>query len=257
MFKQVRFSIILSLLISIFLSSACAYQTFPVTQTYEETLYRTEYTDEPYTENSTIVHTDTGEFELTSYYKWHTTGLSYYGYDIPYYASYDNVSLRFSIWRQLQPEPVTLRIYDMSNAGQIPSPEPLLTEELLQPQQQPDWYFIRGNASPDWLKTANIMINQGKFLGSSEYMFSKKVDPQVIVLKAGKPSMIAVLVNEGQNRWNSRFTVEVLWARSTIEQNQTVGKRPVARQVPYQVQRQRTVYQVKQVPFWETIFGSK
>jgi hypothetical protein len=119
----------------------------------------------------------------------------------------------------------------------------------------PDWYLLTGDASAEWLKLANSTINQSKFLGGSEYKWSKTTDPQIIMLKAGKPRSIAVLVTDVQNVWNSRFTVDVLWTRSSIKQSQSTGQRQVAHQVPYQFQEQRTVYQVKQVPFWEIIFA--
>jgi hypothetical protein len=228
---------------------ACVTREFPVTQAYQETQYRTEYTNETYTENNTSIKSDTGEFELHSYYSWHTVDLSYYGYEIPDSATYDNISLRFSIWGQLQAEPVMLRIFDMSKTGQISSPEPLLVEDV--PQPLPDWYLIRGIASPDWLKTANTMINQAKFLGGSNYIWSQAADPQIVVLKAGKPASIAVLVSGPQNRWNSRFSIDVLWTRNIIEYSQAAKQRQVAHQVPYHVQKQRTVFQARQVPFWE------
>jgi hypothetical protein len=169
--KRIYSTVILSLIVSSIPFSGCAYKTYPTVQTFQETRYRTEYSNEPYTENKTIVSADTGEFELSSYFKWHTSNVSYYGYEIPDAASYDNVSLRFSIWRQLQPEPVVLRVFDVSDTGQIPSPEPLLSEELRQ-ESVPDWYLLTGNASSEWLKLANSTINQARFLGGSEYKWS-------------------------------------------------------------------------------------
>lgn len=237
-------------------SSSCVYTTVPVAQTYQETQYRTETTSEKYTENVTTIHPNSGEYELPCYFTWHTSTFNYYGYDIPDWAAYDNISLRLTLWPQLQPEPAVLRVFDMSKTGQIPSPEPLTSDE---PQEQyPNWYLITGTASPSWLQSANTMINQAKLLGAAgDHWPQAGAEPQTIVLKAGKPSNIAIIITGSQNRWNNRATVDVLWTINTIDSREIAGERQVTRRIPYQVQKERTVYQVRQIPFWETLFSRK
>jgi len=243
--------LILTTLPGLILLTACISKEYPVTETYQETGYRTEMTTEPYTENQTSIQTDSGEFALPCYFNWHTITYHYYGYEIPNSSSYDNISLRLSIWPQLQYEPVMLRVFDMSKTGQIPSPEPLSSED--HSTAQPSWYFFTGSASATWLDTANKMMQQAKFIGATDYLWWRTYDPQIIVLKAGKPSSIAVIITGPQNTWNSRFNLDVIWSRNNTGYSYVTKQRQVSKQVPFQVERQRTVYKVKQVPFWETM----
>jgi len=141
----------------------------------------------------------------------------------------------------------------MSETGQIPSPEPLSDADQL--TDVPTWYLIKGNASATWLKSANTMINQAKFLGATNCLWSQAANPQVLVLKAGKPSSIALIITEAQNKWNCRVNLDALWSRNTVEYLPVTKQRQVSKQVPFQVELQRTVYQVKQVPFWEIIIS--
>jgi hypothetical protein len=245
--------LLLLVLVCPLLLLACISKEYPVTQNYQETQYKTEVTTESYTENQTAVHTESGEYALTPYYNWSTANFYYYGYEIPEAQSYDNISLRLSMWPQLQYEPMMLRVFDMSKTGHIPSPEPLSAEETS--PAPPDWYFITGTASTTWLKSANTMINQAKLLGATSYRWSQVADPQVLVLKAGKPNSIALIITQAQNKWNFRVNLDALWSRNTTDYQPVTKQRQLSKQVPFQVERQRTVYQVRQVPFWELIIS--
>jgi len=245
--------LLLLILLCPLFSIACISKEYPVTQNYQETQYKTEITTESYTENQTVIHVESGEYPLTSYFNWSTANFYYYGYEIPEAQSYDNISLRLSIWPQLQYEPVILQVFDMSETGQIPSPEPLSDADQL--TDVPTWYLIKGNASATWLKSANTMINQAKFLGATNCLWSQAANPQVLVLKAGKPSSIALIITEAQNKWNCRVNLDALWSRNTVEYLPVTKQRQVSKQVPFQVEVQRTVYQVRQVPFWEIIIS--
>ena len=232
---------------------ACISKEYPVTQNYQETQYKTEITTESYTENQTIVTSESGEYALTPYFNWSTANFYYYGYEVPDWPPCDNISLRLLIWSQLQHEPVMLRVFDMSKTGHIPSPEPLPAEEQL--PATPTWYLITGTASAQWLKSANTMINQAKFLGATSYLWSQVADPQILVLKAGKPSKIAIIITEAQNKWNCRVSLDAIWSRNIVDYQPVTKQRQVSKQVPFQVEQQRTVYQVRQVPFWDTILS--
>ncbi len=247
-----RLLLLLTLFCSLF-SVACISKQYPVTQNYQETQYKTEITTESYTENQTIVHVESGEYPLTPYFNWNAINFYYYGYEMPEAQSYDNISLRLSIWPQLQYEPVTFRVLDMSETGQIPSPEPLPIAEAVSPA--PTWYLITGTASNSWLKSANTMLNQAKLLGATNCHWSQVADPQIIVLKAGKPSSIALIITGAPNKWNCRINLDAIWSRNTIEYVPVTKQRQISKQVPFQVERQRTIYQVRQVPFWETIIS--
>jgi hypothetical protein len=233
--------------------AACMSKEFATTQNYQETQYTTETGTELYTDNQTTIQSESGELPLTPYFNWSTAGFYYYGYEIPDAKSYDNMSLRLSIWPQLQYEPALLRVFDMSKTGQIPSPEPLPPEEQL--PELPQWYLIKGSASLTWLQSANTMINQSRFLGATNYLFSKSADPQIIVLNASRATSIAIIITGPTNKWNCRINLDALWSRDTLKYEAVTKQRQVSKQVPFQVERQRTVYQTRQVPFWEIILS--
>jgi hypothetical protein len=251
--KVIRRILLLVIVTFPFVLSACVSREFPVTQNYQETRYRTDTSTETFTENRTTVKSESGEFPIVPYYNWSTSAFYYYGYEIPDAQSYDNISLRLSVWQQLQHEPVLLRVFDMTKTGHIPSPEPPPAEEVS--TAPPKWYFITGIASPTWLLTANTMIYQSRFLGATNYMFWKREDPQVIQLEAGQAKDIAIIITGPQAKWNCRVTVDVIWTRNTYDSQTVAAQRQVSKQVPYQVESQRTIYETRQVPFWDTFLS--
>ena len=251
-----------SILAGLLLLTSCVSKEFPVTENYFETQYKTEYETRVSSENQTaIISTKTGEFALPSYFGWSSSILSfqgssnlyYYGYEIPDSSSYDNIRLRVSIWQQMKAEPAVIRVFDMSKVGQLSSPMPLSADEVL--DKIPKWYMIKGTATNSWLEEANSMMNQARFLGGSNYTWSKPANPQVIELDAGRADKIAVIVSGPQNKWNAAVTLDALWTLNTLDQHQITTETQVPKQVSFQVQKQRTVYKVRQVPIWELFFS--
>jgi hypothetical protein len=57
--------------------------------------------------------------------------------------------------------------------------------------------------------------------------------------------------------WNyySITSVRLNWTDETIGKKTVTGERQVPYQVPYQVEKQRTVYKTETVPFWDAILG--
>jgi hypothetical protein len=231
-----------------------------VTENYQETQYKTEYSTETYTDNQSTNHPVSGEYTLPCYYVWHSpnisfndsTGISYYGYEIEEYPHHDNIHLRISFWPQLQNEPAIMRVFDVSKTGQLSSPDPQPEVDSLDDSVQ--GYVIKGNSSSAWLKSANSVIRNAKFLGGSNYIWSKEENPNTVLFDAGTAKSIAIIFSSLTNRWNGQVTVDILWTKDNVEYQQVTRERHVANDIPYQVQKQRIVQMVKQVPFWESIF---
>jgi hypothetical protein len=245
----------------LFMSAGCVAREYSVTESYNEPQSNTEYTTSTYTDNETASRTDSGDFSLTSYFNWSSSDLSvggspylyYYGYEIPDASTYDDIHLRISLWEQLQYEPAVMRAFDVSKPGHLQPPGASLEDSV--PLQPPDWYTITGKAPEFWLQSANVWVNQSRFLGATNYLWSKSANPQVIELDAGKASRVAIILSGPQNRWNCRATVDVVWSRNSVEYTPVIRERQIPRQVITQVQKQRTVRTVRQVPFWEAIFS--
>jgi hypothetical protein len=111
--------------------------------------------------------------------------------------------------------------------------------------------FVIGGASTTWLDMANVQINQAKFLGGRTNIWSRPENPQVFELDAGKAQKIGIIICGPQNQWNARVTMEGAFTRNTVTYKPVVKERQVTKQVPYEVQKQKTTYQARQVPFWE------
>ena len=269
------------------LATSCISREYPVTSTYSETAYRTEYVTEAYTENETAVDSVSDSYELQPFYSWYSQNIAFNGqtnfwymaYDIPQSPPYDNLRLKVSVWRQLQYEPVSIRILDMTKGGQLTTPAPAIYGDTGLGQVKWTWitasttgtvitsggstgstsdnaseeatYFTIGGASTTWLDMANIQINQSKFLGGRTNLWSRSENPQVFDLDAGRAQKIGIIICGPQNGWNARVTLEGTFTRESVTQNRVTRERQVARQVPYEVEKQKTTYQTRQVPFWE------
>jgi len=284
--KKTDLAALLLPLLLLTLATSCISREYPVTSTYRETAYRTEYMTEAYTENETAVDSVSDSYELQPFYSWYSQNIAFNGqtnfwyiaYDIPQYPPYDNLRLKVSVWRQLQYEPASIRILDMTKGGQLTTPAPAIYGDTGLGQVKWTWItasttgtagssslsgstsdnasgevsgFVIGGASTTWLDMANIQINQSKFLGGRTNIWSKPENPQVFDLDAGRAQKIGIIICGPQNQWNARVTLQGTFTRDSVTQNRVTGERQVASQVPYEVEKQKTTYQTRQVPFWE------
>jgi hypothetical protein len=250
------------ILLTIFagVNASCLSKEYSATENYIETAYRTEYTTETYSENETVIRTVSGEYELAPLFFWSSRDLSfkgsgnlwYYAYDVPAYPPYDSIAIKVAVWNQLQYEKANIRVFDMTNGGHIDTPAPQIEEEGSETGFVP-WTWITGTARFTWLDSANTKINQAMFLGGRTNLWSKTDNPQVLELNAGKARNIAIIITGPEYQWNARVTVNVIWQLDTLEPRTVIKERQIPRQVPYQVQKQKTINKVKQVPFWEVL----
>ncbi|MCX6001603.1 MAG: hypothetical protein NTY79_03605 [Chloroflexi bacterium] len=283
--KNISLLLLILTLLAVFAS--CISRQYPVTSTYQETAYRTEYASETYTENETAVETLSGQYELTPFYSWYSQNIAFSGqtnvwyiaYDIPQTPPYDNIRLIVSIWKQLQYEPATISVLDMTQGGHLSTPAPATAGDTGKGQVKWTWITssssgttstfssvsstdsgstgstgVIGGASDSWVDAANTRINQALFLGGRTYLWSKQADPQIIEMNAGRAQKIGVIICGPQNSWNSRITVAANWSSSTTSYQPVTKERKIEKQVPYTVQKQKTIYETRQVPFWEVLF---
>jgi len=239
---------------------SCLAREYPVSQPYSATEYRTETITEKYTDNRTSISAVTGVYELLPVFTWSNQevyfgGVAftwYYAYDIPPTPPYDNIRVRVAIRDQQQYERAVIRVLDMSKAGHIYAPDPVVTADEEQ-EGNVTWQWFRGKSTITWLDDANTRIGQARFLAARTNLWSQPDNP-VIEADAGKAAKIAVIISGPVNRWNARIAMSVLWTSTTLQTEPVIDERQVTRQVPYTVQKQRTVYEVRMVPFWEELF---
>ena len=277
-------ALMLPLILPAFISS-CISREYPVTGAETGTAYRTEYVTTTCTENKTTVDSITSSCELQPFYAWYSQNIAFNGqtnfwylaYDIPQSPPYDNLRLKVLIWKQLQYETASIRILDMTRGGHLTTPAPAIYGDTVLGQVTWSWITASttgttsssssssasdnaseeatgsttGGASTTWLDTANVQINQARFLGGRTNLWSRPENPQVFDLDAGRAQKIGIIICGPQNQWNARVTLEGTFTRNTVSHETVTRDRQEAKQVPYEVEKQVTRYETRQVPFWE------
>jgi hypothetical protein len=259
--KHIRLAVLVFLPSWLMCLPSCISKEYAVTQNYEETEYRTEYYTEQYTENISVTQPETAEYELVPYYYWSSQELAfkkngnfwYYGYDLPEFTGNTGARLKIYVWPQLQYEKMSLSIFDMTRAGHIDYPDPIgptgNSEKGLI-----EWTWITGSATSTWLDWANERMGHARFLGGRSNIWSNPGEMQLIELDASRARTIAIIISGPRDKWNSSFTLRVA-PHDTGVNTPKAAERKMTRQVPYQVQKQRTIYELRQVPFWEAFFS--
>jgi hypothetical protein len=146
----------------------------------------------------------------------------------------------------------------MSPRGQVLQPPSISPSDPLQPPAV-EWRWIssEGDTSTisNWLNTANIKFNFARFLGAQSDLWMNRANAYAIEFDTRGARDIAVIISAPTIAQNARYTASLIWS-DNITENVT---RTLERQFPYRVERrtekQRTVYQTRQVPFWETLFN--
>lgn len=108
--------------------------------------------------------------------------------------------------------------------------------------------------SPDWLRDYDALI--------------RIQERRLVTLLVGKETMennslsfctkgieeFAVIICDETVPMISPPVVKLIWSDDIIEKKEVIKERQVPYEVPVQVEKQRTVMQTKNVPFWEAIF---
>jgi hypothetical protein len=232
------------------LATSCVTRQVPVVETYSETEYKTEYKTETYTETvDAVIDSREGRTFLNPKVKWYTDivfpglegsgGTYYYGYQIEP-SGHSKIQVEIRISQGAQQQSGLIRVYDLTGIGQLPPrPTPLKS-----------WYVGLSPEEANWLNSINVMLNSVRVLGEVRTGVGM-VDN--IVFDATGVMEFGIL----STTWNyySITSVRLNWTDETMGKKTVTGERQVPYQVPYQVEKQRTVYKTETVPFWDAIFG--
>ncbi|MDD5312292.1 MAG: hypothetical protein PHO26_04575 [Dehalococcoidia bacterium] len=255
----------LSLILTFYMgiNTACVNREYTITENYTDTEYRTEFTTEKYSENVTIEVDDTAfEYELKPLFSWSSTLLSfkdiayirYCAYDIPDLQQYEGARLKVAVWEQLQYEKMIIRVFDMTSTGHIYAPDAYNAEAgAIEGSSDRPW--ITGKSSATWLDSANSIINGAKFLGGRTNIWSNSDNPHILEYEIGKARNIAFIISGPLNPWNANVTASLLLNRTQIKNQVVTRERNASIEVPYEVQKQRNLSVVKQVPIWDLLFS--
>jgi len=229
------------------LVTSCVTRQVPVVETYYETEYKTEYRTEQYTETvNTVISSKQGVTYLNLQTKWYTDVLPYYfeGSGGTYYYDYviesfhSKNQVQITLAQNAQEQSGIVRVYDLSAVGPIPPRPTPFNKVFYQPSEI------------SWLNNLNAVLGTAPLLG--EVRLGSGAANQ-IVFDANNIREFGIFATT----WNAYVirSVKLVWTDEVIEPKTVTGERQVAYQVPYQVEKQRTVYKTETVPFWDAILS--
>jgi hypothetical protein len=243
--KKIGISLIWIIVIFLLLVTSCVTRQVPVVETYTETEYRTEYQTETYTETvNEVISSKEGTTYLSPRMKWYTNllipgfegqGGTYY-YDYVVTPSHSKNQVQITLSSNAQFDNGVVRVYNLTSFGPIP------------PQPTP---FKQGFYQPymsviDWINNLNTVLSAAPLLGQVQLGPGA---PGQIVFDANGVIEFSVFATT----WDAYAvqSVKLLWTDEVTGQKTVTGERQVPYQVPYQVEKQRTVYKTESVPFWQ------
>ena len=241
---------------------SCVAVQYPRQETYYDTVYVTENRSEAFTQTYPVTVTKSGQEQLTPYVLWSSPSLKfkgtpfiwYYGYRLPGSQTHGVEKIRISIYKQEYYENVAVSLFDMGPRGQVLQPpaipplDPIYSDTV-----QWNWITSSGDTSTisKWLNSANIKFNFARFLGGQADLWMNRERPYDIDFDTRGARDIAVLFIGPTTPQNTRFSASLLWS-DQVTDNVT---RTMERQAPYvveqRIQKERTVNQTVQVPFWQ------
>lgn len=245
---------------------SCVPVQYPVRETYYEIGFVTENRTETYEETIPVVKTVSGEEALIPYVVWSNPSLKfkgnrfiwYYGYRLPDTDAHAAEKIRISLYKQDYYEYSVISLFDMAPRGQVLQPPFISASDPLQPPTVGwTWISAEGDTTTisNWLNLANIKFNFARFLGAQSDLWLNRGSAYSIEFDTRGARDIAVVITAPTIAQNARYSASWIWT-DNITENVTMT---MERQAPYQVQRriekQRTVYKTRQVPFWETLFN--
>jgi hypothetical protein len=220
----------------------CVDKSFPVTEKYNETEYKTEYRTKTVTEiQQEIVRS--GE-EVINAYGWYNTGSTsgkwgsvcgsspfwYFGYSIPVHSV---TSVEIMSNSQF-PQVVACDMERIEDFGRIGAGDP----------EDQEIRFC------DWNDEFNNKYRNSRVIGN----YSTGGDPVLLKINTSGIRWLSIVVQGNSGGEYSTFTTATIkWADTRdkeVKKDQTIEVK-----VPVTVEKQRTVIRTQRVPFWETPTG--
>jgi len=231
--------------ISLVFTFSCVTKEVPVTETY----YETEYGTESYIEvrwNEDYLTPEWTRYAWVYYpiLEWSEAGAgSYYdGYEIGN-TKPSNGQVKIIISNVSQTSLWGIMVVDLTGVGQLSAPPP---RDPLKEKTVYEEGVKKITAVPEfeeWLDNLNAITTDPRrslaFVRSEE-----NTGREIIVDFTGVGEFMIITCAP----WQAAPVIEkvqVTWSEEVTEE----------RQVPYQVEKQRTVMQTKKMPFWEVFFG--
>ncbi|UCH50551.1 MAG: hypothetical protein JSV54_05895 [Chloroflexota bacterium] len=239
-----KLSLLFLVVICLVFSSACVSKEVPVTETYYETVYRTEsYVEYGEEQRVHIKPAWTRQAWVgLGFVEWEKTeSWSFFeGYDISL-AKDSESQVELTLWADSSAWAIL--VVDLTGLGPLsvpPARSPLGEKVVIEDGQTK---IVTDPASEEWLASLNAIVADPKrilYLTTLNQYTSRKitvittgVDEFMMIIST--PPSISPIIER----------VQLIWQSKSVEE----------RQIPYEVEKERTVTKIEKVPIWEAVFG--
>jgi hypothetical protein len=247
-------------------AASCVPVQYPVKETYYETVLISENRTETYDETVAVVKTLSREEALMPYVVWSNPSLKfkgnkfiwYYGYKLPDSGTHTAEKIRIALYKQDYYEYAVISLFDMAPRGQVLQPPSISPSDPLQPPDvERTWITKDGDTTTlrDWLNLANIKFNFARFIGAQSDLWLNRGSAYDIEFDTRGARDIAVVIAAPTMPQNARFSAFLHWTDNITENVTGTMEHQVPYQVERRVEKQRTVYKIRQVPIWEILFN--
>jgi hypothetical protein len=241
--KKLTIIFILFVMIMPLVATSCVTRQVPVVETYTETEYKTEYRTESTTETvNTVISSKEGTTYLNPLMKWYTDvllagfggeGGTYY-YDYVIMSSHSKNQVQINLSSNTKYDNGEIRVYNLSGIGPIP------------PRPTPFKKFFYQPSEVDWLNNLNTVLSTAPLIGQVQLASGAATQ---ITFDASGVTEFGIFATT----WDaySIRSVKLVWTDEVLGTKTVTSEKQVPYQVPYQVEKQRTVYNTETVPFWK------
>jgi hypothetical protein len=251
-FKLVLLSAIILLLIPVTVS--CVDKLVEVTDTYYETEYKPVQQTETYKETeNVVVKTVTGKEYIRPIVKWagyHLINspdmelIHYYGYQITP-LPHQRTKVKIALSPGALDDKGNITVYNMTGMG-------LTTVIPTEVYPYPGYWSPR---QVDWFYAFNSKLSSARILASTlTGPYPPGTVSRYLEFDAKGVYEFAILANTFY--YESVDMVSLNWEDDIVESREVTKERQVTIQVPEQVEKQRTVQKIIQVPVWELFSGN-
>jgi hypothetical protein len=253
--SSIHILLLFSLLLLPIVSISCVDKLIEETETYYETEYHTEETTETYTvTENVVVETKSGREYIRPVVKWAGYNLygtpdinlvRYYGYRIMQ-APHQRIKVKITLAPGALDDNGIFKVFNLTGIGQIPViPTEIYPHYSYWSPNQIDWfhnfYNITGSAP---ILASAITGNISPYYEVSRYIeFDAK-------------GVFEFCILADTLYYESVDMVQLYWEDDVVAPQEITRERQVSVQVPVQVEKQRTVQKIIQVPIWELFSGN-
>jgi hypothetical protein len=243
-----KLGLLFAMVITIVFTVSCVTKEVPMTETYYETEYNTEsYIEVGEEQQEDLMPKWTQQaYAYLAGFKFGELGESHYdGYEISTAKlSKSQVKLILDSLSQKPAHfgPWAIQVVDLTGLGLLTAPPPRNPWEEKTVWENGVKKIIVSPKTQEWLDNLNAITTDPK-RAISFTTSEDNLGLEIMVDVTGVEEFMVITCTI-QDRYPVIEKVQLIWSEEVTKE----------RQVPYQVEKQRTVVQTEKVPFWQTIF---